>query len=114
MDSELDLIRAWFAYIADTRRGYLDTLAELPLAELARDRGASFPSLIDIFAPSQGALYFRMKDCAMLPFASQEGESSGPPTLEDLKKDERYIQSQIPRVMVELTEADLSRTIARV
>ena len=108
MDSELELIRAWFAYIADTRRGYLETLAKLPPAELTRDRGASFPSLFDIFAHSQGALYFWMKDCATFPFPPQGDESDGPPTTDVLNKDETYIQTQIQRVMAELTEADLS------
>jgi len=114
MDSEPELIRAWFAYIADTRRGYLETLAKLPPAELTRDRGASYPSLLDIFAHSQGALYFWMKDCATFPFPPQEGDSDGPPTIDVLKKDEKYIQTQIQRVMAELTEANLSRTITRV
>ncbi len=108
--SEVELIRAWFAYIADAHRGYLEALAKLPQAELTRDRGTSFPSILDIFAHSQGALYFWMKDCATFPFPPQEGESEGPPTIDVLKKDETYIQTQIHRVMAELTEADLSRT----
>lgn len=93
MESEIESIRAWFAYIADSRRGYLETLAKLPPGELTRDRGASFPSLLDIFAHSQGALYFWMKDCATFPFPPQEGESDGPPTIDVLKKDEAYIQT---------------------
>jgi uncharacterized damage-inducible protein DinB len=113
MESERETIRAWFAYIADSRRGYLETLAKLPSAELTRDRGASFPTLIDIFAHSQGALYFWMKSCATFPFPPQEGDSEGPPTIDGLRKDETYIQTQIQRVMAELTEANLSRTIFR-
>lgn len=38
MESELELIRDWFAYIADARRGYLQTPAKLPATELSRDR----------------------------------------------------------------------------
>jgi len=113
METELDTIRAWFAYLADTRRGYLETLSKLPPAELTRDRGASFPTLLDIFAHTQGALYFWMKDCATFPFPPQEGGSDGPPTLGDVRKDEDYIQAQVKRVMTELTDAGLSRTIAR-
>jgi hypothetical protein len=65
MDSEVETFRAWFAYLADTRRGYLETLAKLPPAELTRDRGASHPTLLDGRAagtsiptagPSDGAL----------------------------------------------------------
>jgi uncharacterized damage-inducible protein DinB len=113
MESELETIRAWFAYITDTRRGYLETLAKLPAAELTRDRGASFPSLLDIFAHSQGALYYWMKDCATYPFPPQEGDAEGPPTIDVVRKDETYIQTQIQRVMTELTDAGLSRTILR-
>ncbi len=113
METELETIRAWFAYIAYARRGYLETLAKLPPAELARDRGASFPTLVDIFAHSQGALYFWMKSCATFPFPAQEDDSGGPPTIDVLRKDETYIQTQIQRVMAELTDANLSRTIFR-
>ena len=46
MMSELESIRAWFAYIARARRGYFDVLEKLPAAELSRDRGAS--NLVDL------------------------------------------------------------------
>jgi uncharacterized damage-inducible protein DinB len=113
MVSELEAIRAWFDYLAEARRGYLETFASLPPAELARDRGASYPTLLDIFGHSQGALYFWMKDCARFEFPAQEPDSSSPPNLADVRKDEKYIQVQIRRVMSELTEADLTRTVHR-
>jgi uncharacterized damage-inducible protein DinB len=113
MESEIELIRDWFSYIAAARRGYLDTLAKLPPAELTRDRGASFPSLLDIFAHSQGALYFWMKDCATFPFPPQEGDPNAVPSIAELRKDETYIQAQITRVMAELTEPGLARTVFR-
>ncbi len=114
MDSELELLRKWFAYIAVARQGYLETLAKLPPLELTRDRGASFPSIFDIFAHSQGALYFWMQDCAKFRFPEQEGDPNAPHTIEVLRTDETYIQTQVQRVMAELTEDDLSRTITRV
>lgn len=113
MKSELETMRAWFAYIAEARQGYLETLAKLPPGEITRDRGASFPSLLDIFAHSQGALYFWMKDCAKFPFPPQDGDANAPPSINVLRTDEKYIQTQIQRVMAELTESDLSRTITR-
>jgi len=113
MESELETIRAWFAYIAYARRGYLDALAKLPAAELTRDRGASHPTLIDLFAHSQGALYFWMRSCATFPFPEQEGDPAAPPSVEVLRKDETYIQTQIQRVMAGLSEENLSRTIFR-
>jgi len=114
MVSEIETIRSWFAYIAEARRGYLETFSKLPLAELSRDRGASHPTLLDIFGHSQGALYFWMKDCARFEFPPQEPDLSTPPSLADVKKDERYIQAQIQRIMAELTESDLTRTVHRV
>jgi len=113
MASEVETIRAWFEYIATARRGYLETLAKLPPAELTRDRGASFPTLIDVFAHSQGALYFWMRSCATFPFPEQEGDPDAPPSVEVLRKDEKYVQTQIHRVMAELTESGLERTIFR-
>jgi uncharacterized damage-inducible protein DinB len=113
MVSELESIRAWFDYFADARRGYLETLAKLPSAELTRDRGASHPSLLDIFAHSQGALYFWMKDIAKFEFPPQEGDPGPPLSIKVLGKDEVYVQTQVRRLMTELTEADLSRTVFR-
>ena len=46
---EVGLARAWIDWLVDTREGYLDALLALPKAERLRDRGASFPSLQDIF-----------------------------------------------------------------
>jgi uncharacterized damage-inducible protein DinB len=114
MDSEVEIFRNWFTYLADTRRGYIETLAQIPPAELVRDRGASFPTLLDIFAHSQGALFFWMQDCATFPFPPQVGDGDAPPSIETLRVDEAYIQTQIQRVMAELTEAGLSRTVHRV
>jgi uncharacterized damage-inducible protein DinB len=113
MVSEVETIRSWFAYIADARAGYLETLSKLPEAELSRDRGASFPTLLDIFGHSQGAMYFWMKDCARFEFPPQQPDSSNPPNLADVRKDEKYIQDQIRRIMAELTEADLTRKVHR-
>jgi uncharacterized damage-inducible protein DinB len=114
MESEVEIIRNWFAYLMDSRRGYIEALAKLPEKERTRDRGASFPTVLDVFAHSQSALYFWMKDAAKFEFPAQEGDSDGPPTIEGIRKDEEYLRTQIQRVMRELTEADLSRTISRV
>ena len=46
---EVDLARAWLDWLVATRQGYLETLLTLPRRERLRDRGASFPSIQDIF-----------------------------------------------------------------
>lgn len=47
--SEVDLARAWINWRVDTPSGYLETLLTLRRRERVKDRGASFPSLQDIF-----------------------------------------------------------------
>jgi uncharacterized damage-inducible protein DinB len=113
MVSELDTLREWFAYIAVARRGYFEALEKLPSGELSRDRGASYPSLVDILAHSQGALYFWIKNCSPNAFPPPEPETGEPPTVAELKELETYIQAQIQRSMAALRETDLDRTIAR-
>ncbi len=46
---EVDLARAWIDWLVDTRPGYAETLLRLPKKERTKDRGASFPSIQDIF-----------------------------------------------------------------
>lgn len=46
---EVVLTRAWIDWLVDTREGYLASLLRLPRKERLRDRGASFPSMQDIF-----------------------------------------------------------------
>lgn len=46
---ELQLIRDWYMYNFGVRKKYWETLCTLPDAELFRDRGASFPTILDIY-----------------------------------------------------------------
>jgi len=54
--SELDSLKMWFAYNARARRAYLETLSKLSAEDLNRNRGASFPSLVDIFTHTPDGL----------------------------------------------------------
>lgn len=47
--SELELLRRLYVYNSQTRAKYLAAIWKLPLRERYRDRGASFPSIVDIF-----------------------------------------------------------------
>jgi uncharacterized damage-inducible protein DinB len=49
MPTELDLIRELYRYNARGRRGYLRKIWRLPPRERYRSRGASFPSMVDIY-----------------------------------------------------------------
>ena len=46
---EIRHIRDWYRYNSQVRKKYLRALARLPRRALLKDRGASFPSLLDIF-----------------------------------------------------------------
>ncbi len=47
--NELNLIRDWYHYNSWVRKRYFEVISKLPEAELTRDRGASYPSILDIF-----------------------------------------------------------------
>jgi uncharacterized damage-inducible protein DinB len=113
MSSEVDILREWFAYLAAARRGYFGTFEKLPVAELSRDRGASYPSLLDITAHSQGALYFWIKGCSPSAFPPPEPDQGDPPTLPQLRDFETYLRAEVQRFMGGLTEDDLRRTVRR-
>jgi len=49
MKTELELVREMYHYNSKGRRGYLRKIWQLPPKERYRDRGASFPSLVDIY-----------------------------------------------------------------
>jgi uncharacterized damage-inducible protein DinB len=113
MVSELDVLKEWFVYLAAARRGYLETFDRLPSRELSRDRGASYPSLLDIMAHSSGAVYFWTKNCSPEAFPPPEPEIGEPPTVAQLTEFETYLQVHVQRFVAALTEVDLLRTIAR-
>jgi uncharacterized damage-inducible protein DinB len=47
--NEITQIREWYSFNSEARKKYLKTLSALPRRALLKDRGASFPSLLDIF-----------------------------------------------------------------
>jgi len=47
---ELTTLKEWYRYNSYVRKKYLDAIEKLPEEEATRDRGASFPSMIDILA----------------------------------------------------------------
>ena len=49
MASDLELIRELYRYNAKGRRGYLRKIWRLPPKQRYRNRGASFPSMVDIY-----------------------------------------------------------------
>jgi uncharacterized damage-inducible protein DinB len=115
--SELETIKEWHAYNAHVRRRYLETFAKLPKEELFRDRGASYPTMLDIFEHVLGAYLYWIRGASTgnstLPQVKPppEGDSSAPTTLELVSKEEEEIQSMIKEFLDGLVEEeDLDKT----
>ena len=53
--TELDSLKECYRYNSYVRKKYLQALERLPKEELVRDRGASFPSILEIFIHVLGA-----------------------------------------------------------
>jgi uncharacterized damage-inducible protein DinB len=66
LDSELVALRRFFRYIENARTIYLEAFSRLPPDALQEDRGASFPTILDIFAHAlrayQGWIVYAYKD----------------------------------------------------
>jgi uncharacterized damage-inducible protein DinB len=114
--TELETIKEWYAYNAHVRRGYLETFAKMPKEELVRDRGASFPSVLDIFEHVLGAYLYWIRGASSgnssLPQIKPppEGDPSIPTTLDLVIKEEGEIQNMIKEFLDGLGEEDLNKT----
>ena len=116
MTGELETIRDWYSYNTRVRRGYLASFAKLSKEELLRDRGASYPTLLDIFEHVLGAYFYWIRgastDNPTLPQVNPppEGDSSAPTTLDLVSKEEEQIQSMVKEFLDGLVEEDLEKT----
>ena len=57
---ELTQIREWYKFNSDVRKDYLKALSKLSRRDLLKDRGASFPSLLDIYVHTLDAYKWYM------------------------------------------------------
>lgn len=108
--TETESIRKWYAYNAFVRQKYFDTLSELPEKELRRDRGASFPTLLDILGHSLGGTetwIVRMSALNGEPFKpfDQPREWS----LVDVRRYDSSVEGLVSRFFTRLTDKDLDR-----
>jgi uncharacterized damage-inducible protein DinB len=114
--TELETIRNWFSYNARVRRGYLASFAKLSKEELVRDRGASYPSILDIFEHVLGAYLFWIigasRGNSALPQVRPppEGDPSIPTTLGLVSKEEDEVQTMVNEFLDGLSEEDLDKT----
>jgi uncharacterized damage-inducible protein DinB len=109
--SEVKWLRKWFAYNTAARHGYFEVLSKLPPAELTRDRGASFPTFLDILGHSMGGI-----ETWIVRMSALTGEPFGPcdlpepVSLDDLRTYQRWVEERVDRIFARLSAKDLDRT----
>jgi uncharacterized damage-inducible protein DinB len=111
---ELDSIREWFAYNDYVRKKYLKVLETLPAEQLSKDRGASFPSLLDISEHILWA-YRVWIDERYSGVPLDQGDSFGRKcnSLEELKSDSDRTNPHIMDFVQNLRPEDLDHWIER-
>jgi uncharacterized damage-inducible protein DinB len=111
MTTELQLIRDLYRYNAKGRRGYLRKIWRLPPKERYRDRGASFPSLVDIYMHILDAyrwwfisVYSRAGPFDEYPLGTRY-------TLAEATRETRKVDRLVGKVLRELGPKDLDRKV---
>jgi uncharacterized damage-inducible protein DinB len=110
--SEIESLRKWFAYNARARKNYIETLSKLSPKELTRDRGASFPTLLDIFGHSLGGLSMWINKMSVLhdTFVSSYAPPEPLSSISDLRHLNEEVEKEVDDFLLHLTEEDLDRT----
>ena len=109
--SEVESLRKWFEYNARARKDYTETLSKLSPEELSRDRGASFPTLLDIFQHSLDGLSLWIGKMAVLHgTVISKYECPEHPSLSDIRRYTQEIEKEVDDFLSHLTEEDLDRT----
>ncbi len=112
--SELELLKIWYRYNSTVRKKYLQEIFErIPEDERYRDRGASFPSIVDIFIHVIDAyrhwFIFTYED-RLLEFERLRGKKRY--LKEDVEAEERQIEAYLQDFMESLKQEDLGRWVA--
>jgi uncharacterized damage-inducible protein DinB len=104
---ELNSIKEWYRYNSFVRKKYFEAVAKLPPEEITKDRGASFPSLLDILSHTLGAYLHWFFHYYGLP-RPQLNEKED--TIQTLKEDEKKIDSVVMGFVEGLKPGDLDNT----
>jgi len=109
--TELKAIRDWFWYNSFVRRRYFEVISRLPARELSRDRGASYPTLIELFKHSlDGVSSFIQRMSVLHEKTNPAYPCPDNPSLNDLSKYVTHLEEQISLFFATLTEGDLDRS----
>jgi len=112
MGKELDLIRSLYRYNSRVRQKYLRAIWKLPPRERYKDRGASFPSLVDIYMHVLDAYrwwfiaVYRKERFDEYPLGTRY-------SLAEARTETRRVDRVVEEALRGLREADLGRTISK-
>jgi uncharacterized damage-inducible protein DinB len=110
MRNELQLIRDIYHHNSKARKEYVRKIWRLSPQERARDRGASFPSLVDIYMHIlDDHRFWFLKVYARTPF--EEYPLGARYTLADATRETRRVDRLVAGVLRDLTPKDLDRKI---
>jgi uncharacterized damage-inducible protein DinB len=112
MDRQLDLIKEFFDYNTFVRRKYFEKIfKELPEEERYKDRGASFPSLVDIFVHViDGYRYwlYYMINGKLNEYYSLRGKIK---RTDEVEKEMQNLEKLIKDFFDKLSEEDLEKVV---
>ncbi|MEM0272755.1 MAG: DinB family protein [Thermoprotei archaeon] len=110
--SDLELIRELYRYNSDVRKKYIDVIFKLPAGERYKDRGASFPSLVDILVHIVDGyrwwFVFALND-DLSNYVGLRGRK--PYSIEEVEDEEKRVDSYVVNLLSKLSEGDLDRDI---
>jgi uncharacterized damage-inducible protein DinB len=111
MPSELDLIRDLYRYNAKGRQGYLRKIWRLPPKQRYRSRGASFPSMVDIYMHILDAYRWWFITVYRKAGPIEEYPLGQRYTLAEARRETQKLDRMLNRVLRSLRPADLRRTV---
>jgi uncharacterized damage-inducible protein DinB len=110
MSSELDLIRELYAYNSLVRKKYLAAIWRLPAKKRNRARGASFPSLADIFLHVLDAYRWWFLSCVAGDTSWHDYPVGLQLSQAEARREERKTDRLVMGLVNKLRPRDLSRT----
>ncbi len=108
--NEVEAIKETFRYNSFVRKKYLDALGKLPKEELMRDRGASYPSMLDIFGHVLGAYAHWLMDIYPGHRTKEFEQLKDVQSLEDAREDEKLVDTYVMNFVEDLDEKKLDST----
>lgn len=104
-------ILGFYRYNSDIRKKYLDAIEKLPWQEVTRDRGASFPSIREVFLHVLEAYRYWFEEVIRGAVVKEYPPESFK-DVADMRDFERQVDSMVMKLVENLREEDLSKVYA--